>query len=131
MVDNSKRYSGLSLDEINYWRAEEKQLAKKQSHSQLQKDIDFYSEVEAIVKNASKENKQEKDITLSKAERVGSITEKRQLEKRRQYEFESPTLIEREFKESKVIPLKVKSDNNVKRSGVRDFLKRRKDEQNE
>ncbi|BAK14696.1 transposase [Solibacillus silvestris StLB046] len=131
MVDSSKRYSGLSLDEINYWRAEEKRLSKKQNHSQLQKDIDFYSEVEAIVKNASKEIKEEKDISLSKAERVGSITEKRQLEKKRQYVSESTPLIAKEFKENKIIPLKLKNDNNVKRSGVRDFLKRRKDEQNE
>lgn len=131
MIGNSKRYSGLSLDEINYWRAEEKYLAKKQSHSQLQKDIDFYSDVEAIVKNASKEKKQERDISLSKAERVGSITEKRQLEKKLQYEFESTLPFEKEKKENKLIPFKVKNDNNVKRSSVRDFLKRRKDEHNE
>lgn len=36
MLDVSKRYEGLSLDEITYWRQDEKQLEKEQNHQQLQ-----------------------------------------------------------------------------------------------
>lgn len=132
MIGNSTRFSGLSLDDINYLREEERRTAKKHNHSQIQKDIDYLSEAQEIINTASKEYKQEKDTTLSKMERVGSITENRQLEKRYQYENESIPLLDNDSIDDKIVPFKGRNEkDDFKRTSVRDFLKRRMEEHNE
>lgn len=131
MLETSKRFLGLSLEEIIYWRHDEKRLENKQNHNQLQKDIDYISDVKTIVNKASNAKKLEEDKSLSKSKKVSEIRKNRHLEKKLQYESESTMLFNSEKQETKVIPFEAKEDPEFKRSSVRDFLKRRKEENNE
>ncbi|MCI0766430.1 Mu transposase C-terminal domain-containing protein [Bacillus sp. TL12] len=132
MLDVSKRYEGLSLDEITYWRQDEKQLEKEQNHQQLQEDIDYIADVEAIIKQAEKAKQSQQDTSLSKAEQVGAIRANRKEEKERQRKIESKPIIEKETQTTGVIQFpQTVADTDFKRPNVREFLKRRKEDKDE
>lgn len=131
MLDVSKRYEGLSLDEITYWRQEEKRLEKEQNHTQLQKDIDYIADVEAIIKKAEKAKQSQQDTSLSKAEQVGAIQANRKEEKERQRKVEPKPIVEiSEPAEIIQFPQTV-AEADFKRLNVREFLKRRKEDKDE
>nr|WP_246439774.1 Mu transposase C-terminal domain-containing protein [Bacillus benzoevorans] len=132
MLEVSKRYEGLSLDEITYWRQQERRIEQDQNHKQLQKEIDYIADVEAIIKQAEKEKKAHQDRTLSKAEQVGAIRDNRKVEKDRQRKVESKPIIEKQVEATEVIlfPQNV-AETDFKRPNVREFLKRRKEDKNE
>ncbi|MGD6834420.1 Mu transposase C-terminal domain-containing protein [Sutcliffiella halmapala] len=132
MLEVSKRYEGLSLDEITYWRQQEKRIEQGQNHKQLQKEIDYIADVEAIIKQAEKEKKAQQDTTLSKAEQVGAIRDNRKAEKDRQRKVESKPIIEKQVESTEVIPFpQTVAETDFKRPNVREFLKRRKEDKNE
>lgn len=132
MLDVSKRYEGLSLDEINHWRQEEKRLEKEQNHKQLQKDIDYISDVEAIIKEAEKAKKSQQDTSLSKSELVGAIRANRKKERERQSKVESKPIIEKVKEPTEVIRFpQTDAKTDFKRPNVREFLKRRKEDEDE
>ncbi|MBB4825596.1 hypothetical protein HNO89_002832 [Sporosarcina luteola] len=132
MLEVSKRYEGLSLDEITYWKQQERLMEKGQNHKQLQKDIDYISDVEAIIKKAEKAKKEQQDPTLSKLEQVSAIRDNRKEEKARQRKVESTPIIEKEVVETEVIEFpQTVTETDFKRPNVRDFLKRRKGDKDE
>ncbi|MCM3181174.1 Mu transposase C-terminal domain-containing protein [Cytobacillus horneckiae] len=132
MLDVSKRYEGLSLDEITYWKQEEKRLEKEQNHTQLQKDIDYIADIEAIIKQAEKAKRLQRDASLSKAEQVGSIRTNRKEEKERQRKIESKPIIEKTSGPVEVIQFpQTVAEADFKRPNVREFLKRRKEDKDE
>lgn len=132
MLEVSKRYEGLSLDEITYWKQQERLLEKGQDHKQFQKDLDYIADVEAIIKEAEKEKKAQQDSTLSKAEQVGAIRDNRKAEKDRQRIVESETIIEKRVSETEVIAFpQTVAETDFKRPNVREFLKRRKGDKDE
>lgn len=132
MLEGSKRYEGLSLDEITYWRQQEKRVEHGRNHQQLQKDIDYIADVEAIIKRAEKEKKVQQDSSLSKAEQVGAIRANRKDEKERQRKLESKPIIEKQIELTEVIPFpQTVAETDFKRPNVREFLKRRKEDKNE
>ncbi|MFK9095166.1 Mu transposase C-terminal domain-containing protein [Bacillus salipaludis] len=132
MLDVSKRYEVLSLDEITYWKQEEKRLEKEQNHRQLQKDIDYITDVETIIKQAEKAKKSQQDKSLSKAEQVGAIRANRKEEKERQRKIESKPIIEKESKSTEVVQFpQTVAEKDFKRPNVREFLKRRKEDKDE
>ncbi|WP_342574414.1 DNA-binding protein [Solibacillus sp. FSL K6-1781] len=132
MLEVSKRYEGLSLHEINYWRMAEKIAEHGQHHNQLQKDVDYFADVEAIIKQAEIEKKAQEDPTLSKAERVGAIRDNRKAEKDRQRKVESKPIIEKQVMDTEAIAFPQAIDKtDFKRPNVRDFLRRRKGDKDE
>lgn len=131
MLEASKRYEGLSLDDINYWRQYEKLMEKKQNINQLQKDVDYLADVEMIIKQAEKEKKAQQDLTLSKAEQIGAIRDNRKVEKDRQRKIESRPITEKEVVDTEVIEFPHAAETSLKRPNVREFLKRRKSDKDE
>lgn len=135
MLESSKRYEHSSLEEVMYLLEKEKQLAQSVSHQQLQKDVDYIAEVESIVANASKRKEQLKDSSLSKAERVGRIKEHRRNEKQIQKSEEAFQLEpgKDQKKEAQVLPFQSNTDNEQKfsRPNVREFMRRRKEREDE
>jgi len=127
MLEVSKRYESLSLDEITYWKRQERFLEKKQNHKQLQKDVDYIADVEAIIKKAEKAKNEQRDLTLSKAEQVGAIRDNRKVEKEKQRKIDSKPLVEKQIEDTEVIIFPEETTEiDFKRPNVRDFLKRRK-----
>lgn len=132
MLEVSKRYEGLSLDEITYWKRQERLLEKGQNHKQLQKDVDYIADVEAIIKKAEKAKKEQQDPTLSKLEQVSAIRDNRKEEKERQRKVESKPIIEKQVEDTEVIAFpQTVAETDFKRPNVRDFLKRRKGDKDE
>ncbi|MGE7717622.1 Mu transposase C-terminal domain-containing protein [Priestia megaterium] len=132
MLDVSKRYFGLSLDEVIYWRQKENKLVKTLNHKQLQKEVDYISEVEEIVKKAENSTTEVKDFNISKSKKIGAIRDNRRLEKKYQQTKEAELFIRNETTDEKEINLPVKIENEeFQRQNIRDFLKRRKENENE
>lgn len=127
MLEVSKRYESLSLDEITYWKRQERFLEKKQNHKQLQKDVDYIADVEAIIKKAEKAKKEQQDPTLSKLQQVSAIRDNRKVEKEKQRKIDSKPLVEKQIEDTEVIIFPEETTEiDFKRPNVRDFLKRRK-----
>lgn len=132
MLEVSKRYEGLSLDEITYWKRQERLLEKGQDHKQLQKDVDYIADVEAIIKKAEKAKKEQQDPTLSKLEQVSAIRDNRKEEKERQRKAESKPIIEKQVVDTEVIAFaQTVAETDFNRPNVREFLKRRKGDKDE
>jgi len=135
MLEPSKRFENASLDEITLLIQKEKQSLASVSHSQLQKEVDYLSEVEAIVKNAKKEKEKVQDHNLSKAERVGSIKEYRENEKQEQRIDESFTFIHENVtrQDTQILPIKTntESEPDYSRPNLREFMRKRKERKDE
>lgn len=128
LLDVSQRYKDLSLEEITYWKQQERHQEMWNNHGQIQNEIDYLAEVEAIVKEATKENDSQKDISLSKHKQVSEIRDNRRIEKNRQKKIESKPIIENQERTSEVISLHKKENNReVKRMSTREYFKRREE----
>lgn len=133
----SERYKNASLDEVKYLQEVEKEMYQKNNHSQLQKDIDYISEVEHLVAQAIKRKTENVDNSLSKSERVSSIQDYRKLEKdqsRKEQVFNLGRTNIDSTDKGEVISLKQEnseSEENYARSNIRDFLKRRREKDHE
>ncbi|KMY33992.1 DNA-binding protein [Lysinibacillus xylanilyticus] len=135
LLESSKRFENASIDEINLVLKNEKQTFKRVSHSQLQKEVDYLSEVEAIVKTAKKKKEEVQDQSLSKVERVGSIKEYRKAEKNAQRGEESFVLNNDNGidQNTDIIPFKSRQEttSDYSRLSVREFMKKRKERDDE
>lgn len=132
VLEISKRFEGLGLDEITYWKRQERLLEKGQNHKQLQKDVDYIADVEAIIKKAEKAKKEQQDPTLSKLQQVSAIRDNRKEEKERQRKAESKPIIKKQVADTEIIALpQTVTETDFKRPNVRDFLKRRKGDKDE
>ncbi|MBT2653241.1 Mu transposase C-terminal domain-containing protein [Oceanobacillus sp. ISL-73] len=130
LLSVSKRYEGLSLEEVTYWRQEESYLEKKENHNQLQKEVNFIADVETIIKEAENELKTQKDSTLSKSEQIRNIRVNRDREKKLQRKSEIYQGVETGSTE--VVNFPTDDDKlDYKRKNVREFLKRRKEKEHE
>jgi len=85
LVDHHSRYSNKTIEEIEQLLEFEAKDSRNFEHTQLENEINFYSNIENIVE-AAKKNKNEKlDDSLSKSERTKNIKKHRkeeQLERR-------------------------------------------------
>ncbi|MEC1698146.1 Mu transposase C-terminal domain-containing protein [Schinkia azotoformans] len=135
LLPGSERYQNTSLDEIIYLQEAEKKMFYENQHEQLQKDIDYITEIEKIVEEAVKRKKKTMDNSLSKLERVSSIQEYRKQEKdhfRKEEFLKDSTNTSRHKNE--VIPINMKELENEEqyaRTNIRDFLKKRKEKKDE
>lgn len=135
LLTPSERLKNTSLDEIRYLQEYEKQLKHDNSHQQLQKDIDYISEVEAIVKEAKKKKEQLQDKSLSKLQRVSSIKEHRKLEREeiRKNEVFQIGSEETPHKQADIVPIirGIEVEEKYARPNVREYLRRRKEKKDE
>lgn len=137
LLPASERYKNSSLDEVKYLQEVEKDMFQRRTHSQLQKDIDYMSEVEHIVAQAIKRKSESEDESLSKLEKVTSIQEHRKLEKDQIQKEQAFSSVEPNLdtnNKGEVIFLNQKNsenEENYARSSIRDFLKRRKEKGDE
>nr|WP_285890594.1 Mu transposase C-terminal domain-containing protein [Halalkalibacter oceani] len=131
----SERYKGAGLEEIIYLQEQEKLSKINAEHKQLQKDIDYLSEVEAIVKEAENKKKTQLNRSLSKTEKVGTIQKHRKHEKEENQKSEA-------FKSEKPKPYtktgevlyleqSKESEETYARPNIREFLERRKEKEDE
>jgi hypothetical protein len=77
LLEHQKRYEGKTLDEIQYLLGYEKLQHSQSEHQQLQKEVDFMSDAEALIKSATKEADQGQSKAISKSEKTKSIREHR------------------------------------------------------
>jgi Mu transposase, C-terminal/Integrase core domain len=131
MVEASKRYINSSLEEINYLIEYEKQMKYDSNHKVLQKDIDYLSEVEAIVKEAKLKQSKFEAKEISKAKKVGSIKEHRKVEREEIRKTEAFEIGDaKEQSETAIITnINGESMEGYSRPNVRAFLKRRKEKE--
>lgn len=123
-----KRYANRTLDEINYLLEHEKKMHKQAEHGQLQKEIDFISEVDEIVKPAVKHANEHQSKDISKAEKTRSIKGHRKAEReKRQEEILKLGDEQPNKKNAEVLPFD-QSDDEEKyaRPSIKEFLRRRK-----
>lgn len=80
LLDHQKKYSGKTMEEVEYYFAYE--LFKKQSfeHEELQKNADLTSDIEHIAQKAKKSFDKEK-VEMSNNQKVKGIRENRSVEK--------------------------------------------------
>ncbi|MDP4086126.1 MAG: transposase [Bacillota bacterium] len=80
LLDHQKKYSGKTMEEVEYYFAYE--LFKKQSfeHEELQQNVDLTSDIEHIAQKAKKSLDKEK-VEMSNNQKVKGIRENRSVEK--------------------------------------------------
>lgn len=114
LLEHQKRYEGKTLDEIQYLLGYEKLQHSQSEHQQLQKEVDFMSDAEALIKSATKEADQGQSKGISKSQKTKSIREHRRNEREVQQSDEAFLLGNRENtgSPSTVIPFNKKEDDN-------------------
>lgn len=89
LLPKEERYSGKSLDEIEYLLNYEDKDQKEYEHTQLTEDINLINKVESVVSSSIQNANQTQTKNLSKEERVGSIRANRAHEKLQQRKKEA------------------------------------------
>ncbi|GLB62090.1 Mu transposase C-terminal domain-containing protein [Cytobacillus sp. NCCP-133] len=130
LLEHQNRYKEKSLEEVNYLLEHEKQMHKQAQHGQLQKDVDFISEAEEIVKSAETKANEQQSKQMSKAEKTSSINKNRKQERDTRREDEAFVLGEsrEDSKSAEVVSINSIEDDEQKyeRPSVKEFLRRRK-----
>ncbi|WP_197260848.1 Mu transposase C-terminal domain-containing protein [Brevibacillus laterosporus] len=133
MVEASKRYMNSSLEEINYLIEYEKHMKYDNNHKVLQKDIDYLSEVEDIVQKAKLKKSKSEDKGISKAKKVGSIKEYRKVEREEIRKTEVFEIGDAQKQSETAVTKNINGESmeGYSRPNVREFLKRRKEKNDE
>jgi hypothetical protein len=131
LLDHQKRYANRAFDEVVYLLEHEKQMLKQAEHDQLQKDVDFMSDVDVIVKATVKEVNKQQSKNLSKAAKTKSIKEHRRNERKERQNEESVILGEKQQSKelAKVVSIDRKTDDELRyeRPSIKEFLRRKKE----
>jgi hypothetical protein len=114
LLEHQKRYKGKTLDEIQYLLGYEKLQHSQSEHQQLQKEVDFISEAETLIKSAIKKADQGQSKVISKSQKTKSIREHRQDEREVRQSNEAFLLGDREntSSPSTIIPFNKKEEDN-------------------
>lgn len=80
LLDHQKKYSGKTIEEVEYYFAYELLKEQQYSHEKTQKSVDLASNIENIVQNAKKSLDKEK-VGMSNNQKVKGIRENRSVEK--------------------------------------------------
>jgi hypothetical protein len=117
LLEHQKRYEGKTLDEIQYLLGYEKLQRSQSEHQQLQKEVDFISDAEALIKSATKEADQGQSKVISKSQKTKSIREHRKDERESRQDDEAFLLGNRKntSSPSAVIPFNTKESDNDER----------------
>jgi hypothetical protein len=131
LLEYQIRYANRTLDEINYLVEHEKQMHKEAEHGQLQKEINYISEVQEIVKPAVKSINERQSKDISKAEKTRSIKEHRKAEREKRQEEEIITFGDKQpnNKAAEVLEFEKNDDEErYARPSIKEFLRRKKEQ---
>jgi hypothetical protein len=92
LLESQARYRNLSLEDVNYLLAWEKQNQATSQDLELRERITLAAEIEAIVEEARKKTRAE-SIPISKSQKLRDIRENRRQEKERNRKQESFSLV--------------------------------------
>ncbi|WP_163528057.1 Mu transposase C-terminal domain-containing protein [Halobacillus ihumii] len=81
LLEHQKRYEHKTLEEIHYLIEHEKRMSDQANHGQLQKEVDFINDAEAIIKPAMKTAREQQSESTSKAQKTGDIKKHRKNER--------------------------------------------------
>lgn len=101
LIEHQVRYRDKTIEEINQLLEYESSDHKDFEHTQLENELNFYSNIESIVKQANQNKKEKFDKTLSKSERTRNIKEHKRHERVQMFEEQAFKL---EDKKQNVIP---------------------------
>lgn len=134
LLEHQHRYANKTMDEVLNLLEHEKQMNHSAEHQQLQKEVDFITEVEAIVKPSVKKANEEQSSTISKAEKTRAVKENRKNEREsRQKEevFKFGNKQQNEPLADIVVPFDKKDEDKEEqyaRPSIKEFLRRRGEE---
>lgn len=133
LLEHQHRYANKTLDEILYLFEHEKRMNQEEGHQQLQKDVDFIAEAEAIIKPSVKKANEEQSTSISKAEKTRSIKEHRKNERKERQKEEGFKLGNKQQDDPSsdtVVPFDKKEEDNEEqyaRPSIKEFLRRRRE----
>ncbi len=129
LLSGQRRYENKTLDEINYLLEFEKQMHKEAEHGQLQKEVDFISDAEAIVKPAVKRADEQQSQDISKTQKTKDIKENRKNERdvRKKEEAFSLGKNQKENKPADIVPINKQKDEEERyaRPTIKEFLRKK------
>jgi len=94
LVEHHSRFKNKTIEEIEQLIEFEQDQYKNFEHTQLENELNFYSNIENIVKAANKNKKENLDKSLSKTKRTSDIKEHRKEEQLQRSSEEAFRLIE-------------------------------------
>ncbi|WP_313894163.1 Mu transposase C-terminal domain-containing protein [Psychrobacillus sp.] len=116
LLDHQVRYKDKTIEEIDQLLEFENNDMKDTEHSRLENELNFYSDIESIVKAANKNKEEKLDKTLSKSKRTKNIKDNRREERVQRSEEEGFNLqINNQKKISAIIQVE---NNNEKNSSI-------------
>ncbi|MED4698231.1 Mu transposase C-terminal domain-containing protein [Lysinibacillus capsici] len=86
LIEHQVRYKDKTIEEINQLLEYEKDGQKEFEHTQLENELNFYSNIESIVRQADKKKEEKMDKTISKSERTKNIKEHKRNERNQMLE---------------------------------------------
>ena len=131
LLSGQRRYESKTLDEINYLLEYEKQMHKEAEHGQLQKEVDFISDAEAIVKPAVKKANEQQSKTISKTQKTKDIKKNRKNERdaRKKEEAFSLDKKQKTNKPADVVPINKQvadgEEGRYARPTIKEFLRKK------
>lgn len=132
LLTESKRYAGMSLDEIKFLNARDKTMRTDLKFEELKAQLGFMEDAERNVRQAVKEAEAKQSSSLSKSQRTKSIKENRKREKDTRRQEETFSFVEQNERLAEVIPFsKEIQSEDFKRPSIKDFLKQRKEQNSE
>jgi hypothetical protein len=132
LLDESKRYEGLSLDEVKYIIAQENTMRSGLKLEELKAQLGFMEDTENEVSQAIKEADQNRSSNMSKAEQTKSIQKNRKYEKASRRKEEAFTFVETNKTTAQVIPFsKEILTDDFKRPSIKDLLKQRMEQEDD
>ncbi|MGA3599596.1 Mu transposase C-terminal domain-containing protein [Lysinibacillus agricola] len=86
LIEHQMGYKDKTIEEINQLLEYEKDGQKDFEHTQLENELNFYSNIESIVRQADKKKEEKIDKTISKSERTKNIKEHKRNERNQMFE---------------------------------------------
>ncbi|MGE7945979.1 Mu transposase C-terminal domain-containing protein [Lysinibacillus sp. NPDC093688] len=86
LIEHQVRYKDKTIEEINQLLEYEKDGQKDFEHTQLENELNFYSNIESIVRQADKKKEEKIDKTISKSERTKNIKDHKRNERNQMFE---------------------------------------------
>jgi hypothetical protein len=129
LLSSQQRYENKTLDEVLYLLEYEKLMNEQAKHGQLQKEIDFITDAEAIIKPAIKKANEQQYKTISKTQKTKAIQENRKNERDAVKRKEAFSLEEKQKdnKPANIIPIDKLEDNEERyaRPSIKEFLRKK------
>ncbi|KRG13975.1 DNA-binding protein [Virgibacillus soli] len=128
LLNHQERYQNKTIEEIEQLITNESMKHKEEGHVLLQEEVNFFSNIEAIVSEAIEETNQNQTTKISNAQKTKNIKSNRLNEKMLQRESEAFQLGRPDNKKADIIDFNTISlhDENSKKPSIKDLFNRRR-----